>query len=197
MKRVLYIDGSNIYASQYELFGPAFYLNFQRFIAQIEVSLKIQFTNIHVYGSFTPIPSQPTKKQKLQIKNEGLFYKTIRKIPNVIFFKGYRSPSSGKEKEVDVKLAVDIVNMTHENKFDEMYLFSGDADFMHALHIVKSKNKQITILAMPNRIPFRFIHHFKTVIFGDEKNLKKHSVLKKLNKVLYININFKELLEEC
>src|SRR3989344_3078688 len=116
MKRVLFIDGSNLYAGQFELFGPNRYLNGNLFLNEIEV---------------------------------------------------------------DVKLAVDIVDMAYRNKFDELYLLSGDADFMHALKIAQSKKKGITVLALHNRIPFRFIHHFKTIILGKEKNLKKHSLLKK------------------
>ncbi len=47
------------------------------------------------------------------MKNEGLFYKSVRKMMNVKFFLGYRSKTSKKEKEVDVKLAVDVVNFAH------------------------------------------------------------------------------------
>lgn len=87
-----------------------------------------------------------------------------------------------------------MVDMVHQNIFDAIYLFSGDADFMHALNIVKSKNKQIIILAMQNRIPFRFIHHFPTIILGDEKLLRKHSILKKAKKVIFAPIISQDIL---
>lgn len=95
-----------------------------------------------------------------------------------------------------MKLAVDIVDMVHRDKFDEMFLLSGDADFMHALNIVKNKKKNITILALHNRIPFRFIHYFKTIIFGEKRTMQKHSVLKKSKNIVYINIDYSTLLEE-
>lgn len=194
MKRVLYIDGSNLYGGQFELFGPSQYLIGEKFFQIVEDKLKVTFDCIYVYGSFSPIPYRPSKKKKDQLKNEALFYKSLRKSKKVIFFKGYRSPTSGKEKEVDVKLAVDIVDMAHRNEFDEMFLLSGDADFMHALNIVKTKRKRITILALPNRIPFRFIHHFKTVIFGEEKVIKKHSLLKKTKNIICQEIDYLTLL---
>lgn len=194
MNAFLFIDGSNLYGGQYELFGPDYYLKVNLLIQYIEKNINVNFSKIFIYGSYSPIPSRPTKKQKSQLKNEGLFYKSIRHIDNAIFFKGYRSSTSGKEKEVDVKLAVDIVDMLHRDMFDDLYLFSGDADFMHALTIVKAKNKPITILALQNRIPFRFIHHFSTIIFGEEKSLRKHSVLKKAKKVIFTPIIWEAIL---
>src|SRR3989338_7281866 len=131
------------------------------------------------------------------LKNEGLFFKSLRSNKKVIFFKGYRSPTSGKEKEVDVKLAVDIVDMTYRNMFDELFLLSGDADFMHALNIARNHNKPITVLALHNRIPFRFVHHFNTIIFGKEKNIKKHSLLKKSTRIKCVDLHYNFLLGKC
>jgi len=197
MKRVLFIDGSNLYAGQYELFGPAYFLNGDKFILETEKSLGIKLDRIYVYASFSPIPKRPTKKQKQHLKNEGLFFKSLRSNKKVIFFKGYRSPTSGKEKEVDVKLAVDIVDMTYRNMFDELFLLSGDADFMHALNIARNHNKPITVLALHNRIPFRFVHHFNTIIFGKEKNIKKHSLLKKSTRIKCVDLHYNFLLGKC
>ena len=197
MKRVLFIDGSNLYAGQYELFGPNYFLNGDKFIKKIENSLGIKLDRIYVYASFSSISKRPTKKQKQHLKNEGLFFKSLRLNKKVIFFKGYRSPTSGKEKEVDVKLAVDIVDMTYRNMFDELYFLSGDADFMHALNIARNHNKPITVLALHNRIPFRFVHHFNTIIFGKDKNIKRHSLMKRSKKLKCIDLDYNSLLSKC
>lgn len=37
----LFIDGSNLYAGQYELFGPQRYLDFSKFLQEIEKEIKI------------------------------------------------------------------------------------------------------------------------------------------------------------
>jgi len=160
----LFVDGSNLYAGQYELFGPKKYLDFPGFIKEIEKKLKTQFNKIYFYASYSPKSKKPTRKQKLYLKNEALFYKRVRQTKNVTFFKGYRSKTSGKEKEVDVKLAVDIVNFAHLGKFDTLYLFSGDADFMHSLKVAEKLKKRIFILAIENRIPNRFSYFYLTYV---------------------------------
>lgn len=165
-KAFLFIDGSNLYAAQYDLFGPKKYLNFSCFIQKVEDELKIKFGKMYFYASYSPKSKKPTSKQKSYLKNEALFYRNVRETRKLIFFKGYRSKTSGKEKEVDVKLAVDIVNFAHQNKYDSIYLFSGDADFMHALKIAERLSKKIYIISLiENRIPHRFSFTYQTYIF--------------------------------
>jgi uncharacterized LabA/DUF88 family protein len=79
-------------------------------------------------------------------------------------FKGYRSAHDGKEKLVDVRLAVDIVNKAHQHEYDELYLMSGDVDVMYALEKAKEVRKKVRILAIQNRIPHRFVYLYKTYI---------------------------------
>lgn len=165
MATYLFVDGSNLYAGQYELFGPKKYLDFSKYINRVENSLKIKFDKIYFYASYSPRPKLINNNIKRYLINEYNFYKRARLGKNVIFFKGYRSPTSGKEKEVDVKIAVDIVNMAHLNKYKNLYLMSGDADFLHALKVAESLGKWITILAIENRIPFRYSYLYKTYVF--------------------------------
>lgn len=183
--KFLFVDGSNLYGGQYELFGPNNYLLFDEFIKQIEKLLKIRFKKIFFYASFSPLPLILNERNKKYLKNESQFYKSAKKINKLVFFKGYRSKTSGKEKEVDVKLAVDIVNYAHLNKYDELYLFSGDADFMHALKVVESRKKKIYILALENRIPNRFTFFYKTFVFDFGIGLKKIILEKqRINRIL-------------
>jgi len=182
MKNYLFVDGSNLYAGQYDLFGPKKYLDFSKFIKNVEKNLKIEFDKIYFYASYSPRPKVISAKVKAYLANEFYFYKSVKSIKDLIFFKGYRSPTSGKEKEVDVKIAVDIVNMAHLNKYKNLYLMSGDADFLHALKVAKYLKKSITILALENRIPFRFSYIYKTYVFKLKEKLKikvnKHQKLK-------------------
>ena len=39
----LFIDGTNLYAAQYALFGPDKYLDFPKFIKSVENKFKIKF----------------------------------------------------------------------------------------------------------------------------------------------------------
>jgi len=160
----LFVDGTNLYAAQYELFGPKEYLNFSEFIKEIQRKIKIKFDKIYFYASYSPKSKQSTKKQRAYLKNEALFYRSVKETKNTVFFKGYRSKTSGKEKEVDVKLAVDIVDFAHLDKYDNLFLLSGDADFMHALTKAVKLKKKVAILALENRIPNRFVYFYKTFI---------------------------------
>ena len=173
MKTYLFVDGTNLYAAQYELFGPKRYLDFSKFIGKIEQRLKIKFNKIYFYASYSPRPKKPTKKQKLYLKNEALFYRSVKKTKNVIFFRGYRSEASGKEKGVDVKLSADLVSFAFLNRYDTVYLLTGDADLLQALFNIKQfcSNKKIFILCLQNKIMYKGAFHFRTYVinFGQLK----------------------------
>jgi uncharacterized LabA/DUF88 family protein len=191
-----FVDGSNLYAGQYQLFGPEKYLDFKRLIKFIEKNLKISFNHIYFYASYSPKVTKPTKKEKAYLKNEALFYRNVKSIKNLTFFKGYRSKTSGKEKEVDVKLAVDIVDFAHKNKFKKLFLCSGDADFMHALKIAQSLKKEINILALEDRIPHRFSYSYLVHLICFQKTLKiKNKNKRKIRKIIVKNRE--EFLKRC
>ena len=163
-KVFLFVDGTNLYGGQYELFGNDLYLHFSTFISHIEKSLKREFGKIYFYASYSPQPKKPSQKQKNYLKNEALFYRSVKEAKRVEFFKGYRSPTSGKEKEVDVKLTADLVHMAHTGDYDEVFLMTGDADFLQALLIIHSITKKVNILCLENTIMYKGIYRFPTYI---------------------------------
>lgn len=165
MKTYLFVDGSNLYAGQYELFGPNEYLNFSKFIEEVEAKLKIKFDKVYFYASYSPRPKRITKSIENYLKNEGLFYQSVRKIKNIEFYKGHRSITSGKEKGVDVALASDLVRFSCEMKYKYGYLITGDADFQHCLEIAVEKRRFINIIAIENRVPCRLSILYKTNVF--------------------------------
>lgn len=195
MKDYLFIDGTNLYASQYELFGPKKYLIFPKFIKELENKMKVRFNKIYFYASYSPRPKRLNKKQILYLKNEGLFYKGVKETRNVFFFKGYRSKTSGKEKEVDVKLAVDMVDFAHRKGFEYLYLLSGDADFMAALEKVRLLKIPAEILCIENKIMFKGILFYKTIILSFSG---KQIFLKKIRKrPIIIKLESKKLIGKC
>jgi len=194
MKTYLFVDGSNLYAAQYELFGPKKYLNFSILIKELQEKIKVKFDKIYFYASYSPKSKKPTKKQKLYLKNEALFYRSVRKTKNTIFFKGYRSKTSGKEKEVDVKLAVDIVDFAHRNKFSSMYLFSGDADFLQALFAIKPLKKKIFVISFQNKILYRAAFFFKTYVIVIRESVKIEFL--KFQKKAFVEIIEKRVVKE-
>jgi len=194
MKTFLFIDGTNLYAAQYELFGPKKYLSFPSFVKEIENKIKIKFDKIYFYASYSPQPKKPTKKEKLYLKNEALFYRSVKSTKNLVFFTGYRSKTSSKEKEVDVKLAVDIVEKAARNQYQNLFIISGDADFMEALFSAKRFNKKCTVICMENKIMYKAIIFFETIILKITN--KKLNFNKRFKEPTVISLNYKNLLKE-
>ena len=185
-KTFLFVDGTNLYAGQYELLGPDKYLVFSLFIKEIESKTGISFDKIYFYASYSPRSKNPTKREKLYLKNEALFYRGVRETKGVVFFTGYRSKASGKEKEVDVKLTADLISFAFLNKFNTVYLFTGDADFLQALFNIKKfhDKKNIYLICLENKIMYKGAFYFGTYIVSLRKvgqkfhNKQKIKILK-------------------
>ncbi len=166
MSTYLFVDGTNLYAAQYELFGPNKYICFSELIKQTEQKLQLSFTKIYFYASYSPKSKKPHQNEKLFLKNEGLFYRSVKQTDKVVFFTGYRSKTSGKEKEVDVKLTADIITYAFLKRFNNVFLLTGDADFLQALLSIRKFHNRINInlLCMENKIMYQGLFRFKTFI---------------------------------
>ena len=177
----LFIDGSNLYASQFNLVGPEKYIHFPTFVTSLEKKLHIIFNVIYFYASYSPRPSNQTKKQKRFLNNEYYFYKSVKEEKRTTFFKGYRSKTSGKEKEVDVKLSVDLVGYGLLGKFDNAFLMTGDADFLQACHFLKiyKPSVALTLLCMQNKIMYKGLFYYPSNIIRFDhipiKNIARRS----------------------
>lgn len=187
-KTYLFIDGSNLYSSQFELFGPYNYLSFPKFISLIEKNLKIKFDQIYFYGSYTPRKDKPTFKERQFIINEFRFYQSVKLVKNLIFFKGYRSKTSRKEKEVDVKLSVDLVGYGLLGNYNEAFLMTGDADFLQAVFFVKKfkPNIKISLLCIENRILYKGLFYLPSHTFTFNKKFLKNEKIARKAKIIYI-----------
>jgi len=63
-KTYLFIDGTNLYAGQYELFGPNGYIDFKLFLLELEEKLGIYFSSVYFYASYSPKSKKPSQKEK-------------------------------------------------------------------------------------------------------------------------------------
>jgi len=188
--KALFVDGTNLYSGQYELFGPKAYLNFSKLIKEVERKLNISFNKIYFYASYSPKSKKPSEKEKLYLKNEALFYKNVKQTRNVAFFTGYRSKTSGKEKEVDVKLTADLVVFSFLKKYNHVFLMTGDADFLQALFTIKKyhSNIKINLICFENKIMYKGMFRFPTyiiqilrepILYNISRSLKKIKIDKK------------------
>lgn len=145
----LFIDGTNLFAGQNELFGPEKHLSFNFLIGEINKLIKIN--RIYFYASYMNKIGKLTLHHKQLVAAEALFYREVKKTSNVTFYKGHRSVTSGKEKGVDVHLAVDIVKDVFFGNCDNMLIMTGDADLIYPLEIVKELNVPTSAVFLPNR----------------------------------------------
>lgn len=194
-KTFLFIDGTNLYAGQYKLFGPNYFLDFEKFINSVEDQINIKFDKMYFYASYSPKPINPIIKEKKYLKNEALFFKSVKRTKNVVFFTGYRSKTSGKEKEVDVKLTADIISFAFLDKYKSVFLLTGDADFLQALFSIKKfhNQKKINLLCLENKVMFQGLFFFRSYIiyFVNRPEFKR-----KFNKLSFIKLKKDELVSK-
>lgn len=148
-KTILYIDGTNLFAGQNELFGPKQYLSFKFLIK--EITKLIEIDEIYFYASYMNRRNHLTPRLKDLIAAEALFYREVIRTRNVTFYKGHRSPTSGKEKGVDVHLSVDIVKDTFLKRCNQIVIMTGDADLIYPLEVVKLLKIPTIAFFLPNR----------------------------------------------
>lgn len=56
-------------------------------------------------------------------------------------------PSEYREKQVDTRIAVDLVDLAHRDRYDVAYLLSADADFIPAVEAVRCLGKEVFAVA--------------------------------------------------
>lgn len=145
----LYIDGTNLFAGLYELFGPKRLIDFTLLLSEINKIFLVD--RICFYASYIGQSRIRRRGWRKLASAEAIFYHQVRKCHNLYFYKGHRSPTSGKEKGVDVHLALDMVKDAFLGKFDEAVMMTGDADLIYPLEIVRQLHLPVHAVFFPNR----------------------------------------------
>ncbi len=145
----LYIDGTNLFAGQNELVGPRMYLSFRFLLTEIKKFIKID--KVYFYASYMSKHGKLDAYHKQLIVSEALFYREVKKTSSVTFYKGHRSITSGKEKGVDVHLAVDILKDVVLGNCNNVVIMTGDADLIYPIEIVKTFGISSCAVFLPNR----------------------------------------------
>jgi len=82
-----------------------------------------------------------------------------------------------REKGIDVMIAVDMLDLcVIKNKCDFCILISGDADYIHALDLIKKSGKDVATTSVPPGYSYELRDHHKYFILG--KNLLIENCLK-------------------
>lgn len=185
-KTHLYIDGTNLFAGQNELFGPKKYLPFSVLMQHINKLFPVD----RVFFYATYIGQLACKKPKLKkmLGSEAKFYREARAFPRTQFFKGHRSPTSGKEKGVDVHLAVDMVKDAFLQNCSQAVIISGDADLIYPIEIVKMLHIPVHAVFLSNRFSLEMAHRVDSAIVLNFKRRFKIKSKKLPNKLKIVEI---------
>lgn len=197
-KSYLYIDGTNLFAGQHELFGPNKHVSFFHFIQEIKKLIPVD--DIFFYASYMNQKNRTklTDDRKKLISAEALFYREVRNTKGVTFYRGHRSPTSGKEKGVDVHLSVDIIRDVFFRRCNQIIIMTGDADFIYPIEIVKMLKIPTAAIFLHNRFSLEMAYKAdKTFVlnylnkFKSERKLPKSLKIVPIKKPRMINIRGK------
>jgi len=179
-KRVIvFIDGNNLFHAALECQGT-YEINIHKLALALCNKNRGLEQIRYYYSPFIATVNQNTYLQQQQ------YVQKISKIPNIFIVLGryekrhllipksvYKRINSCPnkcvsdaelegyvEKLTDVNIAVDMLIMAVENKYDTAILVSGDADFVPVVRIVKSmKGKKVQVAAFENSL--RKCYHLK------------------------------------
>lgn len=177
----MFIDGTNLFMGLYDLFGVK---NIPKFKDLIKVINKNQKVNkIFFYASYM-IPRNDSEKEKELLSAEADFLRQVKEKRGVYFYKGHRSPTSKKEKGVDVHLAVDIVKNAFLKKCDQVAIMTGDADLIYPVEIAKRLGLKTIAFFIPSRFSLEMSYKIgKPIVlnFLNKFDVRRGKIPKKLN----------------
>ncbi len=133
---MIFIDHNNLFY-EYKRQGKRFqYIPLIKILSQERPITKI----------FTYMGTEYLKEKSRVIKRERFFQFLkrngiiVKKIPLI-----EKPGGKQKEKEVDISLAIDMLDFAFQDKFDRAILVSGDGDFRPVIKRIQSYNKEIEI----------------------------------------------------
>jgi uncharacterized LabA/DUF88 family protein len=164
IKRIIYIDASNLYGGVSKLLRPGEYVDFSTLLPVIDQAFS-GIDEFKAYGAYMGSAGVQDPLQLLFIKAQNEFFNDIRALKGVYFGKGNIS-KHGKEKGVDMQLGVDMVHDAHTGAYDEAIIFTGDADFFYPIQIVQNLGYKVHLCAFATRftIPMSFKTDKKVVL---------------------------------
>lgn len=164
-KRVaVFIDGSNFYFKLKTLIPHKMDFIHYRYKDLIRDLLDVD-EEITYLGYYIGVV-RDTKKTKNHVKalelvkNQQRLFEQLR-YQKVTVVKGYLLERDGKffEKGVDVRLAVDIVTMAYERKYDTAFVVSSDTDLIPAIQKASSYKKDVVHIGFEHQPSLALIRY--------------------------------------
>lgn len=174
----VYIDGGNLYRrifNDYDLHFLSFKLS--RFCDFLIGENRLKAGVRYYIGKVKQYPNNPksvelyNSQQKMlqKIKNDGIYtvLGSINKYGDVY-----------KEKGVDVRLGLDLLEGAYEDRYDTALVVSSDSDLAPAFELVRRKNKTIesvmfdkcnSFALQRDASTFKILNYNDIVAFGDPR----------------------------
>ncbi len=170
-KVIIYIDGGNFYQrifNDYKLHFLSFQMNkFCNFLVEPNkkiIGIRYYIGQIKQYPNNQKSINLYNSQQKIlqKIKNEGIYtvLGRIQKIGNTY-----------KEKGVDMRIGLDLLEGAYEDKFDTALVISSDGDLAPALKMVRGKGKVIESVMFDKNYSFVLQKQANKYIILNEKDL--------------------------
>jgi uncharacterized LabA/DUF88 family protein len=178
INRVLFVDGSNLFGGMSEVLKYGEYFEFKSFIECVKEDFEVD--KIMFYATYMIEDKNKSAKHQLQAKAQIEFLNQVKSIQNIYFYKGHFS-GHGKEKGVDVHLALDLAVGAIKNQFNEAIIMTGDADLQYAIEIVQKEGKKIHLAAFGTRFPYGISFRANKRIVYDYDDVFKDKLLPKFS----------------
>lgn len=195
MKRVLFVDGSNLYGGMTDLLKPGEYFDFSELLKIIEEDMV--FSKVMFYATYMRDDLHKSKASQRRAKAQKSFLDSAKNNPKVIFYEGHFS-GGGKEKGVDVRLAVDMVYGAAMKEYEEAAIMTGDADLTYAVEMVRKIGLPAHLIALGSRFPFAisfkanrrlvydYRHHFENEVLLKYRNKPRYLCIKDITEKIGI-----------
>ena len=170
----IFIDGSNLFGGLTELLKPGEYIDFSEIINIINKFFSIK--TIKFYGTYMRTDKKHSAKHRLIVMAQKKFFDSAKNCAGVFFFKGHFS-GTGKEKGIDVKLALDMGIGACTDKYDEAVIMTGDADLKHAVLAAREFEKKVNLAVIGSRFPFGIARIVSGILVLDYNGFFKKNII--------------------
>jgi uncharacterized LabA/DUF88 family protein len=155
-KAIIFIDGNNFYYKIKEVISDKegiyrlldlHYKNFAQNLVKDNLLVDIRY---YIGAVKRQAGTDKEKSEKMYSGQQRLIAKLHNHGVQVILGSLIQHPDkSFHEKGVDVRLAVEMIRLARENRYDVAYLLSSDTDLVPAVEEVHSFNKKVVYVGMP------------------------------------------------
>jgi uncharacterized LabA/DUF88 family protein len=146
---ICFIDGSNLFGHLKETFGSG-KVHLPK-LCHVLSGPERQLLEWRYYAA--PVPQGSTVEERQRYAGQQRFFAFVQRHRKGVLRLGrFQRDSNGKlhEKGVDVLLAVDLVRLAAEEKYDTAVILSGDADLVPAVEAVRLLYRKRVEVALPD-----------------------------------------------